>query len=75
MNHQIAYECGYLDADRLLRAGTYISPYATLEHTLFTINDGELQSYYEGCKDAVINHKNTNENHISHHQIQHDALP
>lgn len=64
MSNQVAYECGYLDAIRLLREGRYISPYATLEHTRFTITDGELPAYYEGCRDAVIYH-------TSHEQNQH----
>lgn len=75
MSHQVAYECGYLDADRLLRAGSYISPYATLEHTKYTITDDELPSYYEGCRDAVINHTDHNHEKEHTHQIRHDALP
>jgi hypothetical protein len=65
MSNQVAYECGYLDAMRLLREGRYISPFATLEHTRYIITDGELQSYYEGCRDAVIHHTN-HETHTNH---------
>ena len=74
MNSQVAYECGYLDATRLLREGRYISPYATLEHTRFTITDGELPAYYEGCRDAVIYHT-SHENHTPHDQNEPRPAP
>jgi hypothetical protein len=56
MSAQVAYECGFLDATRHLRAGTYISPYLCLEHTTFHIPDAEIAFYYQGCIDAVIEH-------------------
>lgn len=56
MSAQVAYECGFLDATRALRAGTYISPYLCLESTYYTITDAEMCFYYQGCIDAVIEH-------------------
>lgn len=56
MSAQVAYECGFLDATRALRAGTYVSPYLCLEQTYFTITDAEIAFYYQGCIDAVIEH-------------------
>jgi hypothetical protein len=54
VTHQVAYECGYLDATRLLKAGAYVSPFATLAITAYTIHPDEIPAYYEGCRDAVI---------------------
>jgi hypothetical protein len=57
MNEIVAYECGFLDAMRLLKAGEYISPFVTLDKTKFVIFDHELESYYRGCADAVAQFK------------------
>ena len=57
MSEIVAYECGFLDAMRLLRSGEYVSPFVTLEHTTYTIPDHEVQSYYRGCADAVAEYK------------------
>lgn len=56
MSAQVAYECGFLDATAHLRAGTYVSPYLCLEHTIYTITDAEMYIYFQGCIDAVIEH-------------------
>jgi hypothetical protein len=57
MNEIVAYECGYLDAMSLLKAGQYISPFVTLERTTYIIKDHELEAYYKGCASAVANYK------------------
>jgi len=54
VSHQVAYECGFIDATRLLRAGAYVSPFATLAVTSYVIGPDEMLAYYEGCRDAVI---------------------
>jgi hypothetical protein len=53
----VAYECGFLDAMRLLKAGEYMSPFVTLDKTTHIIKDHELESYYRGCADAVSQYK------------------
>ena len=53
MNEIVAYECGFLDAIRLLKAGEYISPFVTLDKTTYIIKDNELEAYYKGCAEAV----------------------
>jgi len=39
MDTIVAYECGFLDAMRLLKAGEYISPFVTLDKTTYIIKD------------------------------------
>jgi hypothetical protein len=53
----VAYECGFLDAMRLLKAGEYISPFVTLDRTQYIIKDHELEAYYRGCAQAVAQYK------------------
>jgi hypothetical protein len=60
MNEIVAYECGYLDAMRLLKLGEYISPFVTLDRTQYIIKDHELEAYYQGCISAVANYKGIN---------------
>jgi hypothetical protein len=60
MNEIVAYECGFLDAMRLLKAGEYISPFVTLDKTTYIIKDHELEAYYQGCISAVANYKGIN---------------
>ena len=57
MNIIVSYECGFLDAMRLLKAGEYISPFVTLDKTTYTIKVHELEAYYKGCADAVAQYK------------------
>jgi hypothetical protein len=57
MDTIVAYECGFLDAMRLLKSGGYISPFVTLDKTTYIIKDHELESYYRGCADAVAQFK------------------
>jgi hypothetical protein len=57
----VAYECGYLDAMRLLKLGEYISPFVTLDKTTYIIKDHELEAYYRGCASAVANYKGINQ--------------
>jgi len=57
MDTIVAYECGFLDAMRLLKAGEYISPFVTLDRTQYIIKDHELEAYYKGCADAVAQYK------------------
>ena len=57
MDTIVAYECGFLDAMRLLTAGEYISPFVTLDKTTYIIKDHELEAYYKGCADAVAQFK------------------
>jgi hypothetical protein len=53
MEQIVSYECGFLDAMRLLKAGEYISPFVTLDRTTYIIKDHELEAYYKGCAEAV----------------------
>jgi hypothetical protein len=57
MEQIVSYECGFLDAMRLLKAGEYISPFVTLDKTSYIIKDHELESYYRGCANAVAQFK------------------
>jgi len=57
MEQIVSYECGFLDAMRLLKAGEYISPFVTLDKTAYIIKDHELEAYYKGCADAVAQFK------------------
>jgi hypothetical protein len=61
MSEIVAYECGFLDAMRLLTAGEYISPFVNFEKTKYIIKDHELEAYYQGCISAVANYKGMNQ--------------
>ena len=45
--------CGYMDAMKQLKGGTYVSPVATLSETKYNITLEDEPYYLNGCIEAV----------------------
>lgn len=57
MNQQVAFECGVIEAVALLKENSYISPADTLDQTRFNIPADEVESFKQGCIQAVNTQK------------------
>lgn len=57
MNQEVAFECGVIEAVALLNKGDYISPAVVLEQTRFKIESDEVESFKQGCIQAVNKYK------------------
>ena len=53
MNNIVAMTCGYMDAMKQLKGGTYVSPVATLSETKYNITLEDEPYYLNGCIEAV----------------------
>jgi hypothetical protein len=57
MNQVVAFECGVLETVALLDKGEYVSPTVALHQTRFNIQEDEIESFKQGCIQAVNKYK------------------
>lgn len=57
MDQVVAFECGVLETVALLEKGEYLSPNVVLDQTRFNIREDEVESFKQGCIQAVNKYK------------------